>query len=99
MKSSLLSSLLLLALVGATPALAQSGMLQYSENSKLPSYPLFVSDQKTVHLVFPYPVTYVDLGSSGLVAGKATGAENIVRVKAATAGMPETCSTPQNLDT
>lgn len=90
MKSSLLSSLLLLALVGSTPALAQSKMLEYTENSKLPSYPLFVSDQKTVHLVFPYPVTYVDLGSAALVAGKATGAENIVRVKAATAGMPET---------
>lgn len=64
-------------------------MLQYSEANKLPTYPLYISDQKTTHLVFPFPVTYVDLGSSGLIAAKATGAENIVRVKAASAGFPE----------
>jgi conjugative transposon TraN protein len=57
-------------------------MLTYSDANKMASYPLFVSEQKTTHLVFPFPVTYVDLGSSGLIAAKATGAENIVRVKA-----------------
>ncbi|GAB3241110.1 conjugative transposon protein TraN [Hymenobacter seoulensis] len=58
--------------------------------STLPTYPLFVSDQKTTHLVFPAPVTYVDLGSEGLIAAKATGSENIVRVKAAGRGLSET---------
>lgn len=58
--------------------------------SKLTSVNLFVSDLKTTHLVFPQPVTYVDLGSSGIIAAKATGAENIVRVKAAGAGFEET---------
>lgn len=84
---------LLLSLLGAAPALAQTSaarMLNYSEANKLPTYPLYISEQKTTHLVFPFPVTYVDLGSSGLIAAKATGAENIVRVKAAGAGFPET---------
>ncbi|GGG59700.1 conjugative transposon protein TraN [Hymenobacter glacieicola] len=58
--------------------------------SKLASLSLYVSDQKTTHLIFPHPVTYVDLGSTGLIAAKATGSENIVRVKAATAGFGET---------
>lgn len=66
-------------------------MLQNSEANKLPTHPLYISDQKTTHLVFSFPVTYVDLGSSGLIAAnaKATSAENIVRVKAASAGFPE----------
>ena len=61
-----------------------------SDKGKLPTTPLYVSDQKTTHLVFPYPVTYVDLGNSGIIAAKATGAENIVRVKAAGTAFPET---------
>lgn len=65
-------------------------MLSYSDANKMASYPLFVSDQKTSHLVFPFPVTYVDLGSSGIIAAKATGAENIVRVKAARTQFAET---------
>ncbi|QIL78425.1 conjugative transposon protein TraN [Hymenobacter sp. HDW8] len=65
-------------------------MLEYSDANKMASYPLFISDQKTTHLVFPFPVTYVDLGSNGLIAAKATGAENIVRVKAAAKGFAET---------
>lgn len=65
-------------------------MLAYSDANKMASFPLFVSDQKTTHLVFPFPVTYVDLGSSGIIAAKATGAENIVRVKAARTQFSET---------
>lgn len=38
---------------------------------------------QTVHVLFPAPVTYVDLGSMNIIAGKADGAENVVRVKAA----------------
>ncbi|WP_426491227.1 conjugative transposon protein TraN [Hymenobacter sp. 102] len=40
--------------------------------------------------MFPYPVTYVDLGNSGILAAKATGADNIVRVKAASNRLTET---------
>ena len=35
---------------------------------------------KTVHILFPSPVTYIDIGSMDIIAGKA---ENVVRVKAA----------------
>ena len=86
-------SMLLASLLSAASSQAQTTsarMLNYSEANKLPTYPLYISEQKTTHLVFPFPVTYVDLGSSGLLAAKATGAENIVRVKAAGAGFPET---------
>lgn len=92
MKILFLTTAALLLAAMSKPAAAQSTparMLQYSEANKLPTYPLYISDQKTTHLVFPFPVTYVDLGSSGLLAAKATGAENIVRVKAASVGFPE----------
>lgn len=38
---------------------------------------------KTMHIIFPAPVTYIDIGSMDIIAGKADGAENVVRVKAA----------------
>ena len=37
---------------------------------------------KTVHVIFPAELRYVALGSPDLIAGKADGAENIIRVKA-----------------
>lgn len=45
-----------------------------------------VSYTKTVHILFPAAVRYVDLGSSDLVAGKTDGAENVLRIKAAVKG-------------
>lgn len=92
-RTFLATSVLSVILLGTAPSQAQTTaarMLNYSEANKLPTYPLYISEQKTTHLVFPFPVTYVDLGSSGLIAAKATGAENIVRVKAAGASFPET---------
>src|SRR5680860_723621 len=49
----------------------------------IPSYYLEVTYDKTVHLIFPSAISYIDLGSSNIIAGKADGAENVVRVKAA----------------
>ena len=43
---------------------------------------LEVTYDKTTHIIFPSAVRYVDLGSPNLVAGKADGAENVIRVKA-----------------
>ena len=37
---------------------------------------------KTVHLIFPSAIRYVDLGSQNIIAGKAEDAENVLRVKA-----------------
>ncbi len=45
-------------------------------------YGLEVSFEKTVHLIFPSSIRYVDLGSSNIIAGKADDAENVLRVKA-----------------
>ena len=46
-------------------------------------YGLDVTFDKTVHLIFPASIRYVDLGSNNLIAGKAEDAENVLRVKAA----------------
>ena len=45
-----------------------------------------VTFAKTVHIIFPSAVRYVDLGSNWIIAGKADGAENVIRVKATTEG-------------
>jgi len=49
----------------------------------IPPYALEVTFNKTVHIIFPSAIRYVDLGSSDLMAAKADGAENVLRVKAA----------------
>ena len=46
-------------------------------------YGLDVTFDKTVHLIFPSQIRYVDLGSSSIIAGKAEDADNVLRVKAA----------------
>lgn len=48
----------------------------------VPPYGLEVTYDKTTHIIFPSSIRYVDLGSPNLVAGKADGAENVIRVKA-----------------
>ena len=48
----------------------------------IPPYGLEVTYDKTTHIIFPSSVRYVDLGSPNLIAGKADGAENVIRVKA-----------------
>lgn len=49
----------------------------------IPSYGLEVTYYKTVHIIFPSAIRYVDLGSADIIAGKADGSENVLRVKAA----------------
>ncbi len=48
----------------------------------IPPYGLEVTYDKTTHIIFPSSIKYVDLGSPNLIAGKADGAENVIRVKA-----------------
>lgn len=52
----------------------------------IPPYALEVTFSKTVHIIFPSAIRYVDLGSPDLLAAKAEGAENVLRVKAAAQG-------------
>ena len=56
--------------------------VQGTDSPKVP-YRIEVSFNKTTHILFPADVRYVDLGSTVLVAGKADGAQNVVRIKAA----------------
>ena len=52
----------------------------------IPPYGLEVTFDKTTHIIFPAAVRYVDLGSANIIAGKADGSENVIRVKAAVYG-------------
>ena len=54
----------------------------------VPPHGLEVTYDKTVHVIFPSEVRYVDLGSPDLIAGKADGAENVIRVKATVRNFP-----------
>ena len=82
-------------LLGVVSMKAQSNDLYQGITKKLPyrqmvtPYGVQVTFAKTVHIIFPSAVKYVDLGSNYIIAGKADGAENIVRVKATTEGFPE----------
>jgi conjugative transposon TraN protein len=49
----------------------------------IPPYGLEVTYEKTVHIIFPSSIKYVDLGSNNIIAGKAGATENVLRVKAA----------------
>ena len=49
----------------------------------IPPYALEVTFYKTVHIIFSSAIKYVDLGSADIIAGKADGSENVLRVKAA----------------
>ena len=52
----------------------------------IPPYGLEVTFEKTVHVIFPAAIRYVDLGSSNIIAGKAGSSENVLRIKAAVRG-------------
>ena len=60
----------------------RSGQAQIPQSEITPRQ-VEVSFNKTTHLIFPAPVQYVDLGSTDIIADKAAGAANVVRLKAA----------------
>ena len=49
-------------------------------------YKIEVCYDKTLHILFPTAIVYVDLGSRDIIADKAGDAENVLRVKAARKG-------------
>lgn len=87
MKRVMLAIALMLGFVSAN---AQENTGDYFEgltrkityDRMIPPYGLEVTYDKTVHIIFPSAVRYVDLGSPNLIAGKADGADNVIRVKA-----------------
>jgi conjugative transposon TraN protein len=80
--------------ISAVAVNAQSNDLYQGITKKIPygqmvtPYGVQVTFTKTVHIIFPSAVRYVDLGSNHIIAGKADGTENIIRVKATTEGFP-----------
>ncbi len=59
---------------------------EISSDQIIPPYNLEVTFNKTVHVIFPSAVKYIDLGSPNIIAGKAEAAENVVRVKSTIKG-------------
>ena len=81
MKRDLIYLTLLAALFAAAKVMAQSDGA--TSRQELTPRTIEVGFTKTMHILFPAPVTYIDIGSMAIIAGKADGAENVVRVKAA----------------
>ena len=81
MKRDLIYLTLLAALFAAAKVMAQNDGA--TSRQELTPRLIEVGFTKTVHILFPAPVTYIDIGSMAIIAGKADGAENVVRVKAA----------------
>ena len=84
--------ILLVLLIGIiAPTFAQTTKGDFYEgltkkityDKMIPPYGLEVTFDKTVHIIFPSAIRYIDLGSTNIIAGKADGAENVIRVKAA----------------
>ena len=80
MKRDLIYLTLIAALMAAAQVTAQTAPEAPAEIRPLRIEAGF---SKTVHILFPSPVTYIDIGSMDIIAGKADGAGNVVRVKAA----------------
>ena len=78
--------------MGIVTANAQENVTVVTDNgSEQPTltkevYPQKEADGDLYH--FPSEVRYVDLGSPDLIAGKADGAENVIRVKATVRNFP-----------
>ena len=79
----------LLLIVASLVATAQSPS-PISKSARIEPYGLEVTINKTTNLVFPAPIMNIDRGSAAIIVQKATGTENILRVKADTAHFQET---------
>jgi conjugative transposon TraN protein len=84
--------ILLVLLIGIiAPTLAQTTKGDFYEgltkkityDKMIAPYGMEVTFDKTIHIIFPSAIRYIDLGSANIIAGKADGAENVIRVKAA----------------
>ena len=89
MKKTGLFVILLFGILAATIAQSTKGDFYSGLTKKITydkmiaPYGMEVTFDKTVHIIFPAAIKYIDLGSANIIAGKADGAENVIRVKAA----------------
>lgn len=65
---------------------AQEPGASFPENQVVVPHKVEVTFSKTLHILFPAAVRYIDLGSTDIIAGIVDGAENVVRIKAAVKG-------------
>ena len=86
MKTRIILSLVMLLTVLSVKAQESVETRIFPTNQIIAPHKIEVTFQKTVHILFPSEVKYVDLGSFDIIADKATGAENVVRIKAAVKG-------------
>lgn len=86
MKTRIILSLVMLLTVLSVKAQEPVETKIFPTNQIISPHKIEVTFQKTVHILFPSEVKYVDLGSFDIIADKATGAENVVRIKAAVKG-------------
>lgn len=86
MKSKIILSVVMLLAVLTTRAQEPVETKIFPTNQIIAPHKVEVTFSKTVHILFPSEVKYVDLGSFDIIADKATGAENVVRIKAAVKG-------------
>ena len=70
----------------------------FSDSSYIKSYCLDITENKTTNLIFPAAIKSVDRGSKDILAQKAGGIENILRVKADVKNFPETNLTVITVD-
>ncbi|MBB1287040.1 conjugative transposon protein TraN [Flavisolibacter sp. BT320] len=62
----------------------------FDSSAILQPYSLEVAYNKTTHLIFPFSIVSIDRGSAAILAQKASGVENILRVKADQKAFEET---------
>lgn len=86
MKSRIILSIALLLTALTVGAQEPVETKIFPTNQIIAPHKVEVTFSKTVHILFPSEVKYVDLGSFDIIADKATGAENVVRIKAAVKG-------------
>ncbi len=87
------TGLIMITVIGGT--LAQTAAPQ---SFNMEPYHLTITYAKTTSLVFPYAIKSIDRGSRDILAQKTPGVENILQVKAAKHGFPETSLTVVTAD-
>jgi len=75
-----------------------TGSISLAQDQKIEASRISISDIKTTNLIFPYAIKSVDRGSKDVLVQKAHDVENVLQVKAAVGGFPETNLTVMTSD-
>lgn len=79
MKNSLIAKTVAMCLLAIGGTASAQGLQLFAAES----FPIEITYNKTVNLIFPFAIKSVDKGSRDILAQKAKGAENILQLKAA----------------